>query len=134
MLNLVIYDHISGASDRLLQIIGRLSYLTRLDCHLQAQHGHLDGILPTFQHEPATDEGVRCLSSLHSLKDLTLMFSKNPYIQVTVTGQALSSTGSLRQLTHLSLEGWPMMDTDLAHLTHLQLHSLHWDHCQELTV
>ena len=44
-----------------------------------------------------------------------------------VTGHALSSIGSLHQLTRLSLDAWPMVDTDLAHLTHLQLMSLDLD-------
>ena len=52
------------ASDRLLQVIGRLNHLTRLDCHL---HEEALFIRPTpSQLEPATDEGMRCLSSLQS--------------------------------------------------------------------
>ena len=117
-----------GASDGVLQVIGRLSHLTRLECFLQAEHNVL--ILPPFQLEPATDEGVRCLSSLQSLQDLTLMVQA---FDASVTGQPLSSIGSLHQLTHLSLQGWPMVDTDLGHLTHLQLHSLELKTCLYLT-
>ena len=108
-----------GASDGLLQVISRLSHLTRLECDLQAERENLAEGLP--QLEPATDEGLRCLSSLRALQDLTLPVSAHG---ATVTGQALSTVGSLHQLTHLSLEGWPMVYTDLGQLTHLQLVSL----------
>ena len=123
----------SGASDGVLEVISRLSRLTYLECHLQAEHAHLAGSLPPIQLDPATDEGVRCLSSLQSLEGLSLTFSKCPCGQFAVTGHALSSIGSLHQLTRLSLDAWPMVDTDLAHLTHLQLVSLDLDRCLNLT-
>ena len=121
----------TGASDGVLQVIGRLSHFTRLYCAFQPKHPVLAGMLQPFQLKPATDEGVRCLSSLQSLKDLTLL---NGQANIsTLTGQALSSIGSLHQLTHLSLWGWPMVDADLSHLTRLQLHSLELAACQSLT-
>ena len=80
----------TGASDRLLQVIGRLNHLTRLDCHLQDQHQMLLNNTPPFQLEPATDEGVRCLSSLQSLQHLSLIVNKH---HSAVTGQALSTIG-----------------------------------------
>ena len=121
----------SGAPDGVLQVIGRLSHLTKLYCDLQPYHEVLPGILQPFQVEPATDEGVQCLSSLQSLKDLTLINRQaNTY---RITGQALSSIGSLHQLIHLSFWGWPLVDTDLAHLRRLQLMSLELDTCPRLT-
>ena len=121
----------TGAPDGVLQVIGRLSHLTRLYCNVQPYHQVLAGILQPFQLEPATDEGMQCLSSLQSLKDLTLI---NAHSEISsLTGQSLNAIGSLHQLTHLSLWGWPMVDTDLGHLTHLQLTSLELDTCQSLT-
>ena len=73
---------------------------------------------------------MQCLSSLQSLKDLTLTLV---FDDLEVTGEALNSIGSLHQLTHLSLRGWPMGDTDLSYLTHLQLVSLDLDSCLSLT-
>ena len=64
---------------------------------------------------------------------VTLTLTVNIMEQSAVTGQALSSTESLHQLTHLSLRGWPMVDTDLGHLTHLQLVSLDSRICLSLT-
>ena len=119
----------TGASDRLLQVIGRLSHLTSLKCLLQDQQQVLMNVNPPFQLEPATNEGVRFLSSLQFLQDLTLTVNKHPS---AVTGQALSTIGSLHQLTHLCLYGWPMFDTDLGHLTHLQLLSLDLSDCRYL--
>ena len=120
----------TGAPDGVLQVIGRLSHLTRLYCKLQPYHAVLAGILQPFQLEPATDVGVQCLSSLQSLKDVTLINGQaNMY---EITGQSLSAIGSLRQLTHLSLLGWSMADTDLGHLTHLQLLSLELEQCWTL--
>ena len=119
-----------GASGGLLQVIGRLSHLTSLDCNLQDQCEMLSNLMPPFQLEPATDEGVRCLSSLQSLQILGLRVNKH---KSAVTGQALSTIGSLHQLTHLSLNGWPMRDTDLGHLIHLQLQSLDLSDCWHLT-
>ena len=55
-----------GASDGLLGVVSRLSHLTRLACNLQAESQLLAGVQPPFQLEPATDEGVGCLSSLQS--------------------------------------------------------------------
>ena len=117
-----------GASNGLLQVIGRLNHLTRLDCHLQGQRS-LDSLTPS-QLVPATDEGMQCLSSLQSLQDLRLTVNQH---RPAVTGQALSTIGSLHQLTHLFLNGWPMLDTDLGHLTHLQLRSLNLNNCWRLT-
>ena len=119
-----------GAPDGLLQAIGRLSHLTRLECELHSRYEQLTGMLTPIRLERATDEGVRWLSSLQSLQDLTLRFNSH---YPAVTGQALSSIGSLHQLTHLSLSGWHMMDADLVYLTHLQLLSLHLDYCPYLT-
>ena len=51
----------------------------------------------------------------------------------TITGQALSAVGSLHQLTHLTLWGWPIVDTHLGRLTHLQLQSLDLESCHTLT-
>ena len=123
-----------GASDGLLQVIGRLSHLTRLQYYLQADLALLAGTLPPFQLEPVTDEGVRCLSSLQSLKDLNLTGQAFHWMDSTITGQSLRSIGSLHQLTHLSLERWPMVDTDLGHLTHMQLKSLSSYTCMNLTI
>ncbi len=78
-----------GASDGLLQVIGRLSHLTRLQCYLQAKHALLAGTLPPFQLEPVTDEGLRCLSSLQSLEDLTLTGQAFHCMDSTITGQSL---------------------------------------------
>ena len=119
-----------GASDGLLQVISRLSRLIRLECDLQAERETLAGDLPQCQLQPATDEGVRCLSSLRALQVLTLPVQ--PY-DASVTCQALSTFGSLHQLTHLALWGWPMVDTDLGQLTHLQLVSLDLRSCLKLT-
>ena len=120
-----------GAPDKVLQVIGRLSHLTRLYCNIQPYQEVLAGILQPFQLEPTTDEGVRCLSSLQSLQDLTLINGQAD--TSSLSGQALTLIGSLHQLTHLSLWGWPMVDTDLAHLTNLQLASLELDTCVSLT-
>ena len=133
-----------GATDGLLQVVGRLSYLTRLDTALSTkpfEWKNSPGRLAPHQQQPATDEGVRFLSSLQSLKDLRLtvqafdfMITGQLMVQVsdyTITGQALTTVGSLHQLTHLSLWGWPIVDTDLVHLTHLQLMSL--ESCTDLT-
>ena len=119
-----------GASDRLLQVIGRLSHLTSLHCCLQEHHQMLSNLTPPFKLEPATDEGIRCLSSLQSLQATNICV--NPH-QSAVTGQALSTIGSQHQLTYLCLNGWHMLDTDLDHLTHLQLLSLHLGDCLHLT-
>ena len=83
--------------------------------------------------EPATDEGLRCLSSLQTLQDLTLTLSIIPGSYYTITGQALSSIGSLHQLTHLSLDRWPIVDAHLGYLQDLQLHSLEFSNCMSLT-
>ena len=122
-----------GGSDGLLQVIGRLSHLTRLECDLQARPERLEG-LPPIWLEPATDEGMRCLSSLLCLEDLTLT-AQGTFTcdNSTVTGQALSPMGSLHQLTYLSLEGWLIKDTALGYLTHLQLMSLEFNYCLTLT-
>ena len=119
-----------GASDGLLQAISRLSHLTRLDCALQAGYLLLAGVRPPIQLEPATDSVVQCLSSLQSLQNLSLTVGR---YHSTVTGQALNSIGALHQLTHLCLRGWPMVDTDPGHLTHLQLLSLDLTDCLKLT-
>ena len=119
-----------GASDGLLQVISRLNHLTRLECHLEDQHQLLLNNTPPFPLEPATDEGMQCLSSLQSLQDLRLTVNKH---QSAVTGQALSTIGSLHQLTQLCLCGWPMLDADLGHLAHLQLLSLDLSDCWSLT-
>ena len=135
LLGLHIFSISFGASDGLLQVIGRLSHLKRLDCGLQAEHYVLKAELLSLQLEPATDEGVRCLSSLPSLQALALTF-RSPQLpprNVTVTGQALSSIGSLHQLTRLCLDWWAMVDTDLDHLKHLQLRSLELTNCLSLT-
>ena len=118
------FGMIDGASDRLLQVIGRLNSLTRLDCHLQ------DRAYRPTKLEPATDEGMRCLSSLQFLQDLRLTVNR---LGPAVTGQALSTIGGLRHLTHLCLSGWPMLNTDLGYLTHLQLRSLDLSNCLHLT-
>ena len=125
-----------GASDGLLQLISKLSHLTRLECDLHAGPQPLKTTPLQVQSEPATDEGVRCLSSLQSLKDLSLTFRFRPQLyfrKFTVTAQALSTIGSLHQLTHLCLNSWPMVDTDLDHLKRLQLHSLELRDCVRLT-
>ena len=125
-----------GASDGLLQFISKLSHLTRLECDLHAGSRPLKRSSLQVQSEPATDEGVRCLSSLQSLKDLSLTYMFRPQLyfrKFTVTAQALSTIGSLHQLAHLCLSLWPMVDTDLDHLTHLQLHSLELRDCVRLT-
>ena len=80
------------ASDGLLQVIGRLKHLTRLDCHFSDQHRLLSNPEPPSLLGPAMDEGVRCLSSLQSLQDLRLTVNIYHY---AVTGQALSTIGSL---------------------------------------
>ena len=135
LLGLHIFNICFGASDGLLQVIGRLSHLERLDCGLQAERRAPKPMLPPLQLEPATDEGVRCLSSLQSLQALALTFRapQLPPRKFNVTGQALSSIGSLHQLTRLCLDWWPMVDTDLDHLKHLQLHSLELNNCLSLT-
>ena len=120
-----IHDGI-GVSDGLLQLISRLSHLTRLECDLQGEPQLVSG----YKLEPATNKGVRCLSSLQTLQDLTLTVHN---FYTLVTGEALSSIGSLHQLTHLSLRGWPIKDTDLSHLAHLQLHSLDLNNCMSLS-
>ena len=135
LLSLRVFGIFDIASDGLLQVIGRLSHLERLDCGLQAERRVLKALQPPLQLEAATDRGVRCLSSLQSLQALALTF-RSPRLPVrksTVTGQALSAIGSLHQLTHLYLDGWPMVDTDLGHLKGLQLHSLELSNCLRLT-
>ena len=121
----------TGAPDGLLQIVGRLSHLTRLECDLQARPAQLEGILPPISLEPVTDEGVRCLSSLQSLKDLTLTMAS--YDCTTIAGEALHSIRSLHQLAHLWLTEWPIWDTDLSYLTNLPLMSLNLNSCRDLT-
>ena len=115
-----------GAINGVLHFISRLSHLTWLQCDLQGEYATLAGVLL----EPATDEGVRSLSSLQSLEHLTLTVGN---LDSPITGQALSSIGSLHQLTHLTLRWWPMEDEDLGHLTHLQLLSLELQNFTSLT-
>ena len=72
-------------------VISRLSQLTRLDCGLQAERlSYKTGLPP----EPATDKGLRCLSSLQTLQDVTLKFSRSCDSHFTVRGQALSTIGA----------------------------------------
>ena len=77
-----------GASDGLLQVISRLSHLTRLEWDLQAEHILLAEVQLPFQLEPATDNGVQCLSSLRTLQHLTLTVNKH-YSLVTRSGSQL---------------------------------------------
>ena len=130
LLSLSTYSLSGGATDGLLQVVSRLRHLTRLEFDLQAEHQLLAGVQPPIQLKPATDSGVRCLSSLQTLQDLTLIVDK---YYSGVTGQALSSIGTLHQLTRLCLQGWPVVNTDLSHLTHLQLLSLELSSCPGLT-
>ena len=123
-----------GATDGLLQVVGRLSHLTRLEIDLYAKGctgKYPPGMLAPPQQQPATDEGLQCLSSLQSLKDLRMTVQDT--FTICFTGRALSTVGSLHQLTHLSLWGWPIVDTDLGHLTLLQLMSLDLESCSYLT-
>jgi len=64
----------------------------------------------------ATDAAVRSLSNLTNLQLLRLPVSK---YGASVTGRSMTVFITLIQLTHLSLEGWPLHDAHVAMMTAL---------------
>ena len=63
-----------------------------------------------------TDAAVRGLSNLTNLQLLRLPVSK---YGASVTGRSMTVFITLIQLTHLSLEGWPLHDAHVAMMTAL---------------
>lgn len=79
----------------------------------------------------ATDAAVRSLSNLTNLQLLRLPVSK---YGASVTGRSMTVFITLIQLTHLSLEGWPLHDAHVAMMTALtNLQNIDMSMCQFLS-
>ncbi|KAA6424054.1 MAG: hypothetical protein FRX49_06013 [Trebouxia sp. A1-2] len=105
------------------------------------------GVLDTFLHKATilqslvtldldlsnsvTDAAVRDLSHLTKLQSLRLHVSKD---DASISGRSMTAFTQLTQLTHLSLQGWPLHDVHVAMMTALtNLRKIDMSMCQSLS-
>lgn len=110
------YDAEAGMQDWFLHNIADLTALVKLDLPLSSL---------------ATDKGVRSLARLTNLQSLALQVSK---WEARVSASSMTVFTDLCQLTSLSLEGWPVRDSDLIRMTSLiNLRHIDLSQCERLS-